>query len=89
MTVIGIIENNSYKIPMQTVADAIIEVLKKWGIDKIFGCPGTTEMPLLASLKKHSNIEYITTYLDGPAVGMADGYARAKNKVAIANLHAT
>jgi benzoylformate decarboxylase len=72
-----------------TCIDSVVNVLEKWQVEKIFGCPGTTEIPFLQSLRKHPNIKYITTYLDGLAVGMADGYARSSGNVGIVNLHAT
>jgi len=69
--------------------DVLVDVLEKWSIDTIFGCPGITGIPLLASLMKHSKINYIAAYLDGVSVGMADDNARSSGKVEIANLHAT
>ncbi len=71
-------------------SEIIVQTLKNCKVKYIFGTPGTTEMPILSSLiKKAPSIKYITTYLDGLAIGMADGYARSSGKVGIANLHAT
>jgi len=74
---------------MLTTSQIIVNTLKKCRVKQIFGTPGTSEIPFLSALEEDGSIKYITAYLDGLAVGMADGYARSSGNVGIANLHAT
>ncbi len=53
----------------------------------IFGNPGTTETPLLDCLADYPQIEYILTLHEGVAVGAADAYALAADRVGVVNLH--
>jgi benzoylformate decarboxylase len=68
-------------------AEALLEILRDEGVDKIFGNPGTTELPLLDALAKASDLEYVLAVQEASAVAMADGYARATGRTAFVNLH--
>ena len=57
------------------------------GVDRIFGNPGTTESPLLDSLKSYPGVEYVVTLHEGLAVGAASFYAQASSKTPVVNLH--
>ncbi|NQV59610.1 MAG: thiamine pyrophosphate-binding protein [Alphaproteobacteria bacterium] len=57
------------------------------GVDRIFGNPGTTESPLLDSLKSYPGVEYVVTLHEGLAVGAASFYAQASGKTPVVNLH--
>lgn len=64
-------------------------MLEDAGIDLIFTCPGTTEVPLLdASVKRESGPKIMLTTHEGVAVSAADGYSRATGKIGVALLHA-
>jgi len=76
-------DNNSF-----TTAKAIAKFLKLAGVNFIFGAPGTTELPLVAALDEVPEISYFTAFLDGVAVGIADGFARASGHIGVVNLHA-
>lgn len=65
--------------------DALLAILRDEGITKIFGNPGTTELPLLDALPQ--DIEYVLAVQEASAVAMADGYARATGRPAFVNLH--
>jgi benzoylformate decarboxylase len=67
--------------------DAMLEVLRTEGVDKIFGNPGTTELPLIDALAKVTDIEYVLAVQEHSAVAMADGYARATRRTAFVSLH--
>jgi benzoylformate decarboxylase len=67
--------------------DAMLEVLRTEGVDKIFGNPGTTELPLIDALAKATDFEYVLAVQEHSAVAMADGYARATRRTAFVNLH--
>ncbi len=76
-----------------TGADLFIDILERYGVDYIFGNPGTTELPLMRSLEK-SNIKYILGLHEDIAVGVASGYANTlRNQpntnipIGVVNLH--
>ncbi len=58
------------------------ESLNKLGIEKIFGNPGTTEIPMLRGIK-----DYVLTLHDSISLGMADGLSQISRKPALCNLH--
>lgn len=70
------------------VSDYIIKLLRNIGVDRIYGAPGTSELSLMHSAVRFG-IKYFFTLHDTTAVGMADGFARASDSIAVANLHAT
>jgi benzoylformate decarboxylase len=67
--------------------EALLEILRDEGVTKIFGNPGTTELPLLDALAKAPDFEYVLAVQEASAVAMADGYARATGRPAFVNLH--
>lgn len=67
----------------------MLESLRASGIKYIFGLPGSTEAPLLDALLNYPDIHYVLALHESIVVGMADGYARATGKPAVANLHTT
>ncbi len=68
------------------VAGAVIQVLRNYGIDRIFGNPGTTEVPLLDALPDQG-IHFHLCLSEGIAVAMADGYGRATGQVGVVMVH--
>lgn len=67
--------------------DALLHILRDEGVEKIFGNPGTTELPLLDALAKAQDLEYVLAVQEASAVAMADGYARVTGRPAFVNLH--
>jgi benzoylformate decarboxylase len=67
--------------------DALLAILRDEGVDRIFGNPGTTELPLLDALANAPDLEYVLAVQEASAVAMADGYARATGRTAFVNLH--
>lgn len=65
-------------------AQAIIEFLKAQDIRYIFGKVGEDILPLLNRLIGEETIKFISTYGEDTAVLMADGYARASGRPAVA-----
>lgn len=70
-------------------AHALLQALQACGVDRIFGLPGSTEAPLLDALLDVPEMHYVLGLHESIVVGMADGYARATGRPAIANLHTT
>lgn len=68
-----------------TVKDATFDLLRAFGIDKVFGNPGSTELPFLSDWP--DDIEYVLGLQESAVVGMADGYALATRNAGFVNLH--
>ncbi|MFC1766938.1 biosynthetic-type acetolactate synthase large subunit [Candidatus Margulisiibacteriota bacterium] len=66
-----------------TGAQAIIESLKKEGVDLIFGYPGGTVMPIYDALYSEKAIKHILVRHEQGGAHAADGYARATGKVGV------
>ncbi|QLD88041.1 thiamine pyrophosphate-binding protein [Natronomonas salina] len=84
---------NSY-----TGADLFVDALEQYGVQHVFGNPGTTELPIMNALS-HSDLEYVLGLQEDVATGMAAGYASTRryhadddpdvNPVGVVNLHVT
>ena len=68
-----------------TVRDATFTLLRSFGITKIFGNPGSTELPMFRNFP--NDFEYVLALQESLVVGMADGYAQATRNAALVNLH--
>jgi benzoylformate decarboxylase len=55
---------------MSTIHQATWELLRALGVRKVFGNPGSTELPFLADFP--GNIDYVLGLHEGVVVGMAD-----------------
>ncbi len=70
---------------MPTVRDASFDLFRAQGMTTIFGNPGSTELPMLADFP--GDFRFVLGLHEAVVVGMADGYAQASGRTAIANLH--
>ncbi len=68
-----------------TVRDAVIALLRHFGMTSIFGNPGSTELPLFRAFP--SDFRYVLGLQEAVVVGMADGHAQATRNAAFVNLH--
>src|SRR5262245_35796580 len=68
-----------------TVKDATFALLRAFGVDKVFGNPGSTELPFLSDWPDDS--DYVLGLQESAVVGMADGYALATRNAGFVNLH--
>lgn len=68
-----------------TVKAATFDLLRAFGVDKVFGNPGSTELPFLSDWP--DDIEYVLGLQESAVVGMADGYALATRNAGFVNLH--
>ncbi len=71
--------------PGTSVREAVLDLLREFKIDTIFGNPGSTELPLFLDFP--SDFRYILGLQESVVVGMADGYAQATHNAAFVNLH--
>ncbi|RZH66580.1 thiamine pyrophosphate-binding protein [Natrinema altunense] len=79
-----------------TGADLFTDALEAYGVDYVFGNPGTTELPIMDAIGD-SDLEYRLGLHEDIAVGMAGGYAQRRRyhahhddsitPVGVANLH--
>jgi benzoylformate decarboxylase len=68
-----------------TVKQATLDLLRAFGIKKVFGNPGSTELPFLSDWP--GDIDYVLGLQEASVVGMADGYAQATRNAGFVNLH--
>ncbi len=68
-----------------TVKHATLNLLRAFGIRKVFGNPGSTELPFLSDWP--DDIDYVLGLQEASVVGMADGYAQATHNAGFVNLH--
>ena len=69
--------------------EAIVRQFLANGIDHMFGNPGTVEQGFLDTLSDIPEMKYILTLQESIAVLCADGYARAKFKPALVQIHSS
>jgi len=75
-------------------AEALLRVLARMGVDKIFASPGSEWSPVWeAYAKARAQSEGVPLYISSRheeiAVGMASGYAKASGKLAAVMIHTT
>jgi benzoylformate decarboxylase len=68
-----------------SVKHATLDLLRAFGIRKVFGNPGSTELPFLSDWP--DDIDYVLGLQEASVIGMADGYAQATRNAAFVNLH--
>lgn len=69
----------------RTVREVTLELLRAFGISRVFGNPGSTELTFLHDWP--DDITYVLALQEASAVGMADGYAQATGNAGFVNLH--
>ncbi|MHB9288893.1 thiamine pyrophosphate-binding protein [Halobacteriales archaeon Cl-PHB] len=79
-------------------ADLFVDALADYGVNHVFGNPGTTELPVLDAIAD-SDLDYVLGLHEDVAVGMAAGYASTRRyhshhdadvlPLGVANLHIT
>ncbi|GAO71278.1 benzoylformate decarboxylase [Comamonas sp. E6] len=76
---------NAQAAEVFTVRHAVINMLRELGMTRIFGNPGSTELPLFRDYPE--DFSYILGLQETVVVGMADGYAQATRNASFVNLH--
>lgn len=59
-------------------SELITKILERYGVTKVFGNPGTTELPFINSVNKSDKISYIMSLHEDIATGMSSGYSSIK-----------
>lgn len=68
-----------------SVRDTLYRFMRSVGCTRIFGNPGSTELPMLRGMPE--DFEYVLGLQEASVVGMADGHAQATGNAAFVNLH--
>lgn len=74
-------------IQRMTGRQAFIKLLLDEGVTHLFGNPGTTELAIMEAVPQFPALTYVLGLQESIVVGMADGFARASNKLVACNLH--
>ncbi len=69
------------------ISEYLLRTLEIHGVTRIFGNPGTTEIPLVRACERRTKLKYIVALSEVAAVPMADGHARATRAPGVVNLH--
>lgn len=63
--------------------NAVVEVMKKQGVEKVFCVPGESYLGVLDGLYQHPQIQVISARHEGGASFMAEGYAKISGKIGV------
>lgn len=70
-----------------TGIQAFLDMLAEFGVQYIFGNPGSTELPLNDAMVTDRRLQYILGLQEVPVMAMADGYSMASRSIGVVNLH--
>ena len=73
---------------MATVAQTIVDQLKTWGVDSLFGVAGDTILPLLGTMAQQNQVRFIPVKHESSAGFMASAQAKLHNDVGFCLVHA-
>src|SRR5690348_799643 len=68
---------------MITGAQAVVDCLRREGVDHVFGIPGTMNLPMLDVLRATPEIRFVLTRHEQGAAFMAYGFARSVHRPAL------
>ncbi|MCK9508179.1 MAG: benzoylformate decarboxylase [Pigmentiphaga sp.] len=68
-----------------TVREAAFQLFRDLGFDRVFGNPGSTELPMFRDFPR--DFSYVLGLNEAVVVAMADGFAQASGRPALVNLH--
>ena len=70
---------------INNVAEETFAVLRRFGVDRVFGNPGSTEMHMF--MYWPDDMDYVLALQEASVVAMADGYAQRSGKPGFVNVH--
>lgn len=70
-------------MPDRTVSDVIVAGLSSWGVEYIFGLPGTTCLGLVDAIRKQEGMTFVKVRHEEAAALMASAYAKLTGKVGV------
>ena len=73
------------RLQTQTVSEVVFDFLRRQGMDRVFGNPGSTEMPMFVNLP--GDFSYVLGLQESIVVAMADAFAQVTRRATFVNLH--
>ena len=67
----------------RTGGDAVVDGLKRAGVDVVFGIPSVHNLPIYDAIRRDGRIRAITVRHEQAASGAADGYARTTGRLGV------
>ena len=74
-------------LPRLSGRSAFLQLLVDEGVTHLFGNPGTTELPIMEVVPDFPQLRFVLGLQESIVLGMADGYCRASQRLAAANVH--
>lgn len=71
-----------HEASVTTVSDVIISEMEAWGINMVFGIPGTSSLGLVDAVRKNKNMNYIVVRHEENAAMAASAYNKLTGKIA-------
>lgn len=65
-----------------TVSDVIIDVLESWGIDCVFGMPGTSSLGLVDAIRRNARVRYVAVRHEENAAMAASAFNKFTGRMA-------
>jgi len=66
----------------RSVSDVLIEQMAEWGIEYVFGIPGTSSLGLVDAIRKNNKVKYIQVRHEQTAAFMASAYGKLTGHIA-------
>ncbi len=66
-----------------TVADKVVEQLVAYGVKRVFGIPGHSNLPLTDALRRHPDIDLVLTRHEQAAAFMASAHAKFTGEIGV------
>jgi len=66
----------------RTVSDVLIEQIAEWGVQYVFGVPGTSTLGVVDAVRKNSKVQYLQVRHEQTAAFMASAYGKITGHVA-------
>jgi benzoylformate decarboxylase len=74
-------------MPRTSGRSAFVQLLVDEGVTHLFGNPGTTELPIMEVVPDFPQLKFVLGLQESAVLGMADGFCRASQRLAAANVH--
>ena len=66
----------------RTVSEVLVDQIADWGVNYVFGVPGTSTLGVLDAIRKNGKIKYIQVRHEGVAAFMASAYGKLTGHLA-------
>jgi len=75
-------ESSEKKVDGKTVSDVLIEQINQWGVNYVFGVPGTSTLGVVEAIRKNGKVKYIQVRHEAVGAFMASAYGKLTGNVA-------